>query len=251
MSRYELTEQSRRIVAGEYIPAAPQQPVINVHVHNHTVHGEESGGITGFIFGAAKLCLFAGVGYFAVMYFMHDQKPEAAFNDLMVKTGLSEKSIEPLSFVEGWYIRIKSAITGDEYGTAPIMWSVPNYTAISSPFGFRKHPIHNTQKMHAGIDIPAPQGTPVIAAGAGIVEFSGITDGGYGNKIIINHGKKRESIYAHLHSVTVKAGQVVIAGTQIGTVGTTGASTGNHLHFEIKVNGSAVDPVRYRADSQI
>lgn len=97
---------------------------------------------------------------------------------------------------------------------------------------------------HHGVDIAAPLGTPVEAIGEGMVtrvEWSGV----YGNMIIINHGKGIESLYGHLLGLNVKVGKPVVGGEVIGTCGSTGRSTGPHLHFEIRVNGTCVDPAKY------
>ena len=117
----------------------------------------------------------------------------------------------------------------------------------------RIHPISGVPKMHNGIDIAAAGGTPIIAIANGQVVHvtSGCTvgdsrcGGGYGNYIIIQHGNGDQSLYAHLRSVNVSSGETVQQGQLIGEMGTTGSSTGNHLHFEIRVNGSCVDPLEY------
>lgn len=112
-------------------------------------------------------------------------------------------------------------------------------------FGMEFHPIQQTSKMHTGDDIPAPKGTEVEAADGGIVTFaqvSGSMTSGYGQLIIIDHGDGRESYYAHLSGYEVKEGDRVAQGQVIGYVGSTGGSTGPHLHYENRVNGQPVDP---------
>ena len=123
-------------------------------------------------------------------------------------------------------------------------WPVPGHTRISSPYGYRIHPILNTQKMHTGIDIPAPQGTPVVSIDSGTVTYAG-TMGGYGKTIMVSHDDGKVSLYAHNHNLTVSKGQRVEKGSVIAKVGSTGQSTGNHLHFEIRINGKHTNPMNY------
>ncbi|MCL2003056.1 MAG: peptidoglycan DD-metalloendopeptidase family protein [Oscillospiraceae bacterium] len=133
--------------------------------------------------------------------------------------------------------RRNNPFVGGEYH-----WPVPGYVTISSGFGIRVHPIYKVRRQHDGIDIPAPRGTPVVAANAGqiIVRAYG---SGYGNYIVVDHGGGQQSLYAHMHGfANAKVGDRVTRGQTIGYVGTTGLSTGNHLHFEIRRNGSPVDP---------
>ncbi|MCL2382971.1 MAG: peptidoglycan DD-metalloendopeptidase family protein [Oscillospiraceae bacterium] len=123
-------------------------------------------------------------------------------------------------------------------------WPVPGFNTITSPFGMRWHPVLHQSRMHTGIDIAGPgiSGANVVAANDGIVTFAGWM-GGYGNTVMINHGGGIVTLYAHGSSILVSSGQSVTRGQSIMTVGTTGVSTGPHLHFEVIVNGSVVDPV--------
>jgi murein DD-endopeptidase MepM/ murein hydrolase activator NlpD len=113
---------------------------------------------------------------------------------------------------------------------------------LSSRFGYRHHPIRGTRALHSGIDIPGPAGTPVLASAPGTVRFAGRA-GGYGNLVAIGHGGGVETRYGHLSRILVRAGETVGTGSAIGLMGSTGLSTGNHLHFEIRDNGHAVDPL--------
>lgn len=113
---------------------------------------------------------------------------------------------------------------------------------LSSRFGVRRDPMGRGLRMHYGIDLPRPYGTPVRASARGVVVFAGWR-GGYGNMVDINHGDGVVTRYAHLSRIEVTRSAVVTAGQQVGRVGSTGRSTGSHLHYEVRVNGRAVDPL--------
>ncbi len=115
---------------------------------------------------------------------------------------------------------------------------------ITSPFGYRIHPIYGTSLLHAGVDIGASSGTAIRAAQAGQVVTSGWMSG-YGNVVILDHGGGITTLYAHQSSLGVSEGAKVAQGQTVGFVGCTGSCTGPHLHFEVRVNGSPVDPLRY------
>jgi murein DD-endopeptidase MepM/ murein hydrolase activator NlpD len=123
-------------------------------------------------------------------------------------------------------------------------WPINPRGPISSPFGQRVHPVFKTRAFHSGIDIASPRGTPVKAAAPGEVLFEGWMRG-YGQVIIIDHGRNYSTVYAHMSSTRVKDGAVVGAGATIGAVGDTGTTTGYHLHFEVRVGSSAKNPLDY------
>lgn len=116
--------------------------------------------------------------------------------------------------------------------------------AVTSEYGYRVHPIFGTRRLHAGMDINGNTGDPIAAAKGGTVILAG-WNGGYGNAVVISHGDGITSLYAHQSSISVSVGQNVGRGEVVGAVGSTGQSTGPHLHFEIRVNGSAVNPRPY------
>ncbi|WP_233189646.1 MULTISPECIES: murein hydrolase activator EnvC [unclassified Sporosarcina] len=132
-------------------------------------------------------------------------------------------------------------------------WTKPTTGSFSSGFGWRTHPISKVRKQHRGMDISAPTGTPVVAAGDGVVSYTGSMEG-FGNVIMITHSVKGQimtTVYAHLSSIGTSSGQSVDKGQFIGAVGSTGFSTGPHLHFEVHIGNfsatgpSAVNPLHY------
>ncbi len=123
--------------------------------------------------------------------------------------------------------------------------STRDLTRVASGFGLRIHPLYKITKFHAGMDFTAPSGTEIYATGDGTVASVSSSKRGMGNHIIIDHGFGYTSIYAHLDSFNVRAGQKVNRGDVIGFVGNTGMSIAPHLHYEIKLNGTNVDPVNY------
>ncbi len=133
---------------------------------------------------------------------------------------------------------------GGKAYSGSLTWPCPSYNRISSPYGYRTHPITGTRKLHKGLDISASKGNPVIAAASGTVVKSYFSSS-YGNYVVISHGGGMMTAYAHMTRRMVSAGQHVSAGQQIGTVGSTGNSTGPHLHFEVYMNGSTINPMNY------
>ena len=123
-------------------------------------------------------------------------------------------------------------------------WPLPGYTSASSAYGWRTHPIYGTRKFHKGEDIPAPTGAAIVAAASGTVTTAGWVSG-YGNYTVINHGGGVMTAYGHQSAIYVSVGQTVSAGQTIGAVGSTGNSTGPHLHFEVYVNGATQNPMSY------
>ena len=128
--------------------------------------------------------------------------------------------------------------------TGSYIWPLPGYSP-GSAYGWRVHPIWGDMRFHAGEDIAAPSGTPILAADSGLATVVPNNGNGYGNYIIINHGGGRTTLYAHMSGFAVSNGASVTQGQTIGYVGSTGNSTGPHLHFETRVNGATTDPKGY------
>ncbi|MDR0862884.1 MAG: peptidoglycan DD-metalloendopeptidase family protein [Oscillospiraceae bacterium] len=135
-------------------------------------------------------------------------------------------------------------------GTGSLMWPSKASNLVTSQFGTRKHPIYNVYKTHNGIDIGASYGTNIYAADSGKVITSQY-DSSYGNYVVISHGNGMTTLYAHMSSRKVSVGAAVTKGDVIGLVGSTGASTGAHLHFEVSLNGSRTNPLNYFKDYRL
>lgn len=140
--------------------------------------------------------------------------------------------------------KAQSSSKKNPYTGGKLTWPVPGNYTVSSPFGMRFHPILKTNKMHTGIDISAPSGVSVVAPNDGVVIGSSYM-GGYGNTVIIDLGGGISTLSAHNSSLLVSVGQKVKKGQVVAKVGSTGQSTGPHAHFEVRVNGSPVNPMNY------
>lgn len=164
--------------------------------------------------------------------------------------------LDPLSLLGRWEVHLVepgrlvepvAPPAGTFPGACGGVWTWPAAGRISSGFGHRTHPLTGQRKLHAGTDVAAPQGTPIVGARDGVVTSSGWA-GGYGNMVVLDHGDGHTSRYAHASRLVVGAGDRVQRGQLIALVGTTGASTGNHLHFEIRRGGVPTDPMAYFGD---
>lgn len=124
----------------------------------------------------------------------------------------------------------------------PDVW--PTQGTITSLFGLRKHPLLKSLRFHSGVDIANLKNTEILAAAGGTVKFAG-PDGGYGNVVILEHGNGFESVYGHAEDILVKNGEEVKKGQLIASMGSTGLSTGEHLHYEIRFAGEALDPTMF------
>ncbi|MBL7762566.1 MAG: peptidoglycan DD-metalloendopeptidase family protein [Chitinophagaceae bacterium] len=163
----------------------------------------------------------------------------SSMNNLAARISSQKKSY---SEIDG-LLKTKENILAGTPAIQPV--SNKDLTRIASGFGYRIDPIYKTTKMHAGIDFTAPQGTPIYATANGTVKVAGMSDGGYGNHVVINHGYGYETLYGHMFRVKARPGQKVQRGEVIGYVGSTGKSTGPHCHYEVHKNGQKIDPVYF------
>ncbi len=164
-------------------------------------------------------------------------KAEIAAQDQMIKDLEAAILAEKKRLLE----ENKAAIT---YDGGQFAWPAPKYTRISDDYGNRIHPTLGVQQFHNGVDMAAPAGSPILAAYDGEVVAASYSST-MGNYIMLDHGDGLYTIYMHASSLGVSQGQMVVRSEQIATVGSTGRSTGNHLHFSVRVNGSYVSPWNY------
>ncbi len=161
----------------------------------------------------------------------------------------AEKRMEQLShkveIQEASFTKLRESLTDKRGELQHIPAIKPVLGPIISGFGLRNHPIHRIKKIHTGLDIAAKIGTPIYAAGDGVVKFAGVRSNGYGTHIDLDHGYGFETKYAHLSRLNVKMGQKVKRGDLIGYTGNSGLSKGPHLHYEIMKNGEKIDPIDY------
>lgn len=160
---------------------------------------------------------------------------------LQERIELYEKDLEE---VEKEILQVSLANISEEYIGGELAWPVPGYHTVTSGYGMRMHPILLIYKLHTGVDIGAPTGVPIIAANDGIVTLATYSTS-YGNYLMIDHGGGIATLYAHGSKVLVEEGQEVKKGDPIMLVGSTGWSTGPHLHFEVRINGETQDPLPY------
>lgn len=139
---------------------------------------------------------------------------------------------------------LKKQQSGQVKGTGTFAWPTPSCYIVTRPYGRQKHPIYRDIRMHYGIDIGAKYGANIIASDSGTVIISAYSSS-YGHYIVLSHGNGKTTLYAHMSTRIAKVGAKVSKGDTIGKVGSTGASTGPHLHFEITIDGASVDPLSY------
>jgi murein DD-endopeptidase MepM/ murein hydrolase activator NlpD len=170
---------------------------------------------------------------------------QQGYESQVASLSAEQDQLESDKAVEDARIRaqIQGAGDGPPMGNGQFLKPVGN-APISSGFGYRTDPMTGVTAYHSGLDFSASCGTPIKAAGNGVVISAG-SNGGYGNATIINHGGGMATLYGHQSAFAVGSGQTVTAGQVIGYVGSTGKSTGCHLHFEVRVSGNAVDPSGY------
>lgn len=174
-------------------------------------------------------------------------KPNEAI--ISATAGMLEQLVNRVAVQEKSYIQIEDLIRNKQkmLASIPAIQPVANkdLDRIASGFGYRIDPIYKTMKFHSGLDFTAPSGTPIYATGDGKVEEASLSDVGYGNCVVINHGYGYKSLYGHMVRIKAKRGQTVKRGDVIGWVGSTGKSTGPHCHYEVSKNGIKLDPVYF------
>ena len=138
-----------------------------------------------------------------------------------------------------------SSSSSSKYNGGIMAWPVPSCHTVSSGYGGRIHPTTGKYKFHGGLDIPGSYGSAIVAANSGKVIWAGNRGDSYGNYVIIDHGGGVSTLYGHSSKVLVSTGQSVSRGQRIANVGSTGRSTGPHCHFEVRINGSRVNPTPY------
>lgn len=140
--------------------------------------------------------------------------------------------------------KLLESLPESTYVGGELLWPTPGYTKITCPYGMRIHPVTKVYSMHTGVDIGVPSGVKILSCNGGKVLKSEYNSA-YGNYVLIDHGGGISTLYAHMSKRSVKAGSTVKRGQQLGLVGTTGLSTGPHLHLEVRKNGKTVDPMSY------
>jgi len=186
----------------------------------------------------AALCLCAGTGAFA-------EEPRTSGS---VVSGTGEPARLPTGDSEAFRRRMTSWTAA--VAPSPIVTRSSRSEAagprlyVSSPFGWRSDPIQGVRRRHAGVDLPGPSGARIFATGPGVVSFAGWSSG-YGKMVQIDHADGVRTRFGHLSSIAVSAGAPVGQGDLIGFMGSTGRSTGTHLHYEVRVNGVPVNPLAY------
>jgi murein DD-endopeptidase MepM/ murein hydrolase activator NlpD len=141
------------------------------------------------------------------------------------------------------FIKNKEQLLASTPAIQPV--SNKDLNRVASGFGYRIDPVYKTVKFHGGLDFAAPQGTPIYATANGTVKVAGNLGNGYGNHVVVNHGYGYETLYGHMFRINVRPGRAVKRGEILGYVGSTGKSTGPHLHYEVHKNGRPIDPVYF------
>lgn len=163
----------------------------------------------------------------------------ATLDNLVERIRSQEKSYEEVDQL----VKDKERLLAHTPAIQPV--SNKNLKRIASGFGYRIDPIYKTPRLHPGLDFTAPQGTPIYATANGKVEVAGNLGDGYGRHVVINHGYGYKTLYGHMVRIKARVGQAVKRGEVIGWVGSTGKSTGPHCHYEVKKNGSPIDPIYF------
>lgn len=173
-----------------------------------------------------------------------EEDTESAIAEYEISIASEDKMAKYLDEMSLQYAHEQDAELRGVYSDSQFIWPVPSCTLLTSPYGYRIHPILDYERLHAGLDIGAKFGEEIIAADGGTVLIAEYSDS-YGNFVLIDHGDRYSTAYGHMSEIVVEAGQEVKQGELIGYIGSTGWSTGPHLHFEIRLDGERIDPEEF------
>ena len=173
-----------------------------------------------------------------------EEDTESAIAEYEISIASEDKMAKYLDEMSLQYAHEQDAELRGVYSDSQFIWPVPSCTLLTSPYGYRTHPILDYERLHAGLDIGAKFGEEIIAADGGTVLIAEYSDS-YGNFVLIDHGDRYSTAYGHMSEISVEAGQEVKQGELIGYIGSTGWSTGPHLHFEIRLDGERIDPEEF------
>lgn len=173
-----------------------------------------------------------------------EEDTESAIAEYEISISSEDKMAKYLDEMSLQYAHEQDAELRGVYSDSQFIWPVPSCTLLTSPYGYRIHPILDYERLHAGLDIGAKFGEEIIAADGGTVLIAEYSDS-YGNFVLIDHGDRYSTAYGHMSEIAVEAGQEVKQGELIGYIGSTGWSTGPHLHFEIRLDGERIDPEEF------
>lgn len=173
-----------------------------------------------------------------------EEDTESAIAEYEISIASEDKMAKYLDEMSLQYAHEQDAELRGVYSDSQFIWPVPSCTLLTSPYGYRIHPILDYERLHAGLDIGAKFGEEIIAADGGTVLIAEYSDS-YGNFVLIDHGDRYSTAYGHMSEIAVEAGQEVKQGELIGYTGSTGWSTGPHLHFEIRLDGERIDPEEF------
>ena len=173
-----------------------------------------------------------------------EEDTESAIAEYEISIASEDKMAKYLDEMSLQYAHEQDAELRGVYSDSQFIWPVPSCTLLTSPYGYRTHPILDYERLHAGLDIGAKFGEEIIAADGGTVLIAEYSDS-YGNFVLIDHSDRYSTAYGHMSEIAVEAGQEVKQGELIGYIGSTGWSTGPHLHFEIRLDGERIDPEEF------
>ncbi len=163
----------------------------------------------------------------------------AQLNNLALRMAYQERSFDEITKM----VKNKEQLLASIPAIQPI--SNKDLTRIASGYGYRIDPIYKDRRAHLGMDFTAPRGTPIYATADGVVSDAGFNTGGFGNRVVINHGNNYQTLYGHMYRIKARVGQRVKRGEVIGYVGNTGKSSGPHCHYEVHHRGMPVNPIYY------